>query len=481
MQPDYRLLDSSLTRMDAALKEKHPWRLPKSQRPGLEVLSQWIEAFGELQQMTGDMAEFFQQALRSIISPGGFEAAEMIFLDDSQSSLSVGSIEHFDAVRQRLIAMVNQENTTCFHRAALLDHESHLWGLPTAVISPLHDHRKNLIGYLIGWRVSGENNQRLGVRSWEAHFVRMISQLVSCTGIRFENVRESTKKTALLAQVFPEKVIEQWEQNPGIFEAREQVVTTMIVDVRDFSRISDRFPPQQAYRLVNELMEHWTMLVLQNSGVIVDYFGDGLLAFWNAPLEIRDHASMAVNCAMQIQDDLAGMGQKWESILEQPLRAGIGIATGPAHVGNCGSPQRIKYGPHGRSVNLAARLEQLTKQLAMPIVISELTAEHINADFLTRRICKVRIRGFRQALNIYEPIPENSDLDFCALEKYEDILQQFETRNLEISSSGFQALLNQFPNDIALQRILTRMQKSDHQNSKTANSTMTFLRDSSVS
>ncbi len=92
-------------------------------------------------------------------------------------------------------------------------------------------------------------------------------------------------------------------------------------------------------------MNSWSIgpkLVLQNSGVIVDYFGHGLLAFWNAPLEIHDHASMAVKCAMNIQGDLAA-GQKWEAMLERPLQAGIEIATAPAHVGNGGSPQRIKY------------------------------------------------------------------------------------------------------------------------------------------
>ena len=106
--------------------------------------------------------------------------------------------------------------------------------------------------------------------------------------------------------------------------------------------------------------------MLQNSGVIVDHLGERLLAFWNTPPEIHDHASMAVKCAMNIQDDLAAAGQEWEAMLERPLQAGIGIATGPAHVGNRGSPQRIKYGHHEGSVNLAVRLEQLAKRLAMP-------------------------------------------------------------------------------------------------------------------
>ena len=480
MRPDYRNLDASLMRMAAAPKENHPWRLPVSQRPGVEVLSQWIEALGVLQHRTDSIEEFFQQALHSIISPGGFEAAEMIFVDDSRPSLSMGQTEHFDAIRQQLVARVNQENVTCYHSAEWLDNELRARDLPTAVISPLHDQQKRMVGYLIGWRVTDQNNQRMGVRIWEAHFVRMISQMVSCTWNRFEKVRESTRKTALLAQVFPEKIIEQWEKDPDIFDAREQVVTTLIVDVRNFSTIADRFPPQQAHRLINELMEHWTALVLQNSGVIVDYFGDGLLAFWNAPLEIHDHASMAVKCAMTIQDDLAAVGQKWEALIEQPLQAGIGIATGPAYVGNCGSPQRIKYGPHGRSVNLAARLEQLTKSLAMPIVISELTARHISADFLSRRICKVRVKGFGQALNIYEPLAENSELDLCSLEQYEHVLQQYETRNLEVSNAGFQDLLAQFPNDVALQRILARLQKRDNRNSHAANATMTFVRDFSA-
>lgn len=78
-------------------------------------------------------------------------------------------------------------------------------------------------------------------------------------------------------------------------------------------------------------------------------------------------------------------------------------------------------------MNLAVRLEQLAKRLAMPIVISELTAEHIRIDFLSRRICKVRVKGFRQALNIYEPLVENSEMD----------------------NPGFQELLRQFSNEVA--------------------------------
>src|SRR5690606_34922826 len=123
------------------------------------------------------------------------------------------------------------------------------------------------------------------------------------------------------------------------------------------------------------IMDRLTDHVLAHDGVVVDYYGDGMLAMWNAPVDQSDHAERACRAALAIVGELPAIEAKWEGTVPGPIAVGIGINSGEALVGNTGSSRKFKYGPLGLTVNAAQRLEASTKLLGVPVVISGATFE----------------------------------------------------------------------------------------------------------
>ena len=140
-------------------------------------------------------------------------------------------------------------------------------------------------------------------------------------------------------------------------------------------------------------MQHLTARIMESSGVVVDYIGDGLLAMWNAPLEQPDHAALACRAALAMRDGLPELNRRWEGRLGKPIGLGIGINSGAALVGNTGSHQKFKYGPLGHTVNLASRVEGATKHLGVSLLLTGSTRNSLGSSFATRRLCRARVVG----------------------------------------------------------------------------------------
>ena len=108
-----------------------------------------------------------------------------------------------------------------------------------------------------------------------------------------------------------------------------------------------------------------TAAVLDHDGLIIDYYGDGLAAMWNAPADQPEHPELACRAALAMIEALPAVGEKWAKVLPDELRIGVGVHTGVAQVGNAGSSRRAKYGPRGANVNLASRIEGATKAVGV--------------------------------------------------------------------------------------------------------------------
>lgn len=388
-------------------------------------------------------------------------------MDLQRSSLQVfgendpGEATSGDAVllfREELLEHVLANNAAVYHSAERLalftgDHVDE----PTLAIAPIRGESSEIIGFLYGWRKQNESNSRFGVRELEAHFLRLVANAISTTLVRHQKEARISDQNTLLAQAFSQRVIEQLKVDPDLFVGREKVVTVLFADLRGYSAISNRLPARQTYAIVNEIMDLWTGYVIDSLGAVVDYFGDGLVAFWNAPLEVENHAAMAIRCAARVRESLPELTRKWGPVVGCRLDAGIGISTGLAHVGNCGSQHRIKYGPHGAVVNLAARLEKLTKGLGLPIVISEESALQSEADFLSRRICKAQVSGFEQPVDVYEPFLDEAKYSYSYLQEYEAVLHEVENSPAEIAEPLVVQLVASNPQDPAARVLLQRV------------------------
>ena len=206
----------------------------------------------------------------------------------------------------------------------------------------------------------------------------------------------------MLEQAFNGKVVEQLLSNPTILESRDREVTTLFADLRGYSRISEQLGPELTHQLLSEILEHLTQCTQAEDGVIIDYYGDGLAAMWNAPTAQPEHPVLACRAAMAMQGGLNAINERWKSKVNIPLRLGIGINTGIAQVGNSGTKARLKYGPRGQIVVVASRLESATRRTKAKTLISEATRQRLPAGAIVRRVCRGALPGIKDPIDLYE-------------------------------------------------------------------------------
>ncbi|MEJ1161980.1 CHASE2 domain-containing protein [Prosthecomicrobium sp. N25] len=177
-------------------------------------------------------------------------------------------------------------------------------------------------------------------------------------------------------------VIERLVSDPDrlVLGGEERTLTVMFSDLRNFTTITEPMDPQELTSFMNRYFTPMTDLVLKSSGTIDKYIGDAIVAFWNAPLDDRDHARHAAEAVLGMFEALKAFNDvlrgeaaaKGRTFVE--VRAGIGLATGPCSVGNFGSAQHFDYSAMGDTVNLASRLEGATRAYRVPVLADERTA-----------------------------------------------------------------------------------------------------------
>jgi adenylate cyclase len=189
-----------------------------------------------------------------------------------------------------------------------------------------------------------------------------------------------------------------------------KTMTIMFVDIRGFTTLSEGLGPQELTEFLNGFLTPMTEIVMAHHGTIDKYMGDGIMAFWNAPLDDPGHAEHAVEAAQEMRTRIialnaAAAGQaRQRGVAYRPIRIGIGINTGEVCVGNFGSHQRFDYSIIGDSVNTASRLEGLTKTYGVELIIGEETAARLDDDLIELDL--VAVKGKSQALHIFTLPPQ---------------------------------------------------------------------------
>ncbi len=230
-------------------------------------------------------------------------------------------------------------------------------------------------------------------------------------------------------------------------EARE--LSILFCDVRDFTRHAEHLRPRELTALLNALFTPLTEIVHRHHGTIDKYIGDAVMAFWGAPLEDRHHAGNAVSAAFEMQlaaQRLAGefAGRGWPA-----LSLGVGINTGVVFVGNMGSRFRMAYTAIGDAVNLAARLETLTRLFNSPVIVGEATRRAFPAASY-RELGLVEVKGKQELVRIFEPLPPGLDpaaTVHARLGRHNAALTCYYARDWDGAERGFRALDRENPHD----------------------------------
>lgn len=207
-----------------------------------------------------------------------------------------------------------------------------------------------------------------------------------------------------LSPVLVEKLAKNPKQLKLGGETRE--MTFLFTDIRGFTPLAEAMTATELTQFMNSFMTPMSEIILQHSGTIDKYIGDCIMAFWNAPLEDKNHARHACLAALKMQEFIRHFNESRRREAEQAgkpfleVTIGIGINTGEASVGNMGSEYRFDYTVLGDEVNLASRLEQLTKQYGVTTIIGQNTAAKV-PDLHPRELATLQVRGKTIPTRIY--------------------------------------------------------------------------------
>jgi len=235
-------------------------------------------------------------------------------------------------------------------------------------------------------------------------------------------------------------MVERLARDPGQLrlggETRE--LTILFCDLRRFTTISESYDAEGLTSLVNRVLTPITEITLRHGGTVDKYMGDAMMAFWNAPLDIANHAERAAKAALEIRTCLEPVNAELAAEAKEsgrpwiPLQIGVGLNTGPACVGNMGSRQRFNYSALGDEVNLASRLEGLSKLYGVDIVISDATQDRLG-EFATLELDRIVVMGKSVPVTIHALLGDESlrrDPAFAAgLQAHNSMLAAFRSRD----------------------------------------------------
>jgi len=220
----------------------------------------------------------------------------------------------------------------------------------------------------------------------------------------------------------------------------EAVVTVLFSDLAGFTTFSETLSPKELIAILSACFAPSASIILQSGGTLDKYIGDAVMAFWGAPLPLADHAARAVAAALAMRQATQAVSRDFTARGLPRLAARIGLATGPAVVGNVGSLERFDYTVLGDTVNLASRLESLNKFYGTDILLAASTRQGAGEAFPCREVDAVRVKGRNAAVVVHEPLdPAGAVLPAFAL-LYAEALGLYRGRDFAAALAGFEAV-----------------------------------------
>ncbi len=285
-------------------------------------------------------------------------------------------------------------------------------GLLTAVLVGRRGPWKGLLGTLLIMVISTGLVYGLWHMHWwlnlAAPLVLILLTYVVVTATDFiQSEMERRKTRAVFSRYVSPDVVEELMKDPDSVElgGAKKVVTIMFADIRGFTAYSENKDPVDVITRLNEYLTVMTRTIQKHGGTLDKYLGDGLMAFFGAPIYYEDHVERAVRAAVEMQEAIKQLNTEWaKRDGSQPLLVAIGINTGPAVVGNVGSPERMDYTLIGEDVNLASRTEALTKLFETLVLVSERSYDVLPEGEVKDSLYYVGeelVKGFTHPIKVY--------------------------------------------------------------------------------
>jgi len=284
-----------------------------------------------------------------------------------------------------------------------------------------------------------------------------IGSMVVLDDISSEKRMRSTMSRYMSAEVVDE-LLKSGESQLG---GKNQLVTILFSDLRNFTTISEKLGPRDTVSMLNEYFEEMVDVIMSNKGVLDKYIGDAIMASYGVPFKGSYDADHAVKTANGMFSALRDLNAKRIETDQMLIDIGVGISTGDVIVGNIGSPKRLEYTVIGDAVNLSSRLEGVTKQYGAKILLSEYTKNTLKDDYILREIDFITVKGQTKPVAIHESLDHFTEQTFpgmtTALSHYEKAYQAMRQRDWPAAKTGFENTLNVNPNDKPSQTHLERV------------------------
>jgi adenylate cyclase len=269
-----------------------------------------------------------------------------------------------------------------------------------------------------------------------------LGTLASSFNAMMKGLAERDQVRDLLGRVVAPEIAEELLRTEIELGGEERRVSVLFADVQGFTALSEREPPQRLVRILNAFLGAVSAAIEAHGGVVEEYMGDGAKALFGAPVAHDDDALRAVRAGLALQASLPAVNAEIAALGAAPLSIGIGIHTGNVVAGKMGSLSRLKYTVVGDGVNLASRLEGLTRRYGVPIIVSAPTRERC-PGLVFRELDRVRVKGRGAPVVVYEPLGALEDVDAPLQELAEQhgaALERLRARDWERAAAAFEAL-----------------------------------------
>ena len=244
-------------------------------------------------------------------------------------------------------------------------------------------------------------------------------------------------------------------------EAVEVELSIFFSDIANFTKITESMRSEELVGFLGDYLTEMSTCIQSNLGLVDKFLGDSVMAFWNAPVPVVDHAKAACRTALQVRQRVALLREKWLQCGYE-LRHRVGINTGKAWVGNLGSPTRFNFTCIGDSVNLASRLEGLGKAYGTEIQISEFTYEQVKDAYLCRPLDLICVKGKEKPVFVYELLEDARMAPASAIREavtYHSAMNHYRERQFDEALPMFETYLESYPQDKSAR---TKIQQCRH-------------------
>ncbi len=281
----------------------------------------------------------------------------------------------------------------------------------------------------------------------------------------YQYVSERKQKTAIksiFSRYVDPSVVNQLVSNPELVRlgGERKVLSVLFSDIANFTGVSEKLPPEELVAHLNEYLTSMTEVVFKHAGTLDKYIGDAIIAFWGAPIELKDHAYRTCQAAIEMTKRLDELHAKWKAENKPLLNFRIGVNSGEMIVGNVGGRDRFDYTVIGDNVNLASRLESANKMYRTRILLSEYTYELVEDRVFARQLDLIVVKGKTKPVKVFELLSDDIDGVTDEKRKLVDLyctgLAKYRNREWGIAAEFFEKALSidssDYPSEMYLER-----------------------------